>query len=1406
MSGNKMETTSLPRKFPGWMSEQSKNCATEEKKACSQKSVLEDDLPFLEFTGSIVYSYEASDCSFLSEDISMRLSDGDVIGFDMEWPPTYKQGKLCRVAVIQLCVSESKCYLFHISSMSVFPQGLKMLLENKSIKKAGVGIEGDQWKLLRDFDIKLESFVELTDVANEQLKCAETWSLNGLVKHVLGKQLLKDKSIRCSNWSNFPLTDDQKLYAATDAYAGLIIYQKLKKLGDGVQVFALNKAEESLPIGMKNQLNSMSEEMKDLAKHFPVTCRNLETLQRVPIILKNISENLCSLRKVLFAPTNTETELKQGSSLNLLSSEDSAAVGEQENQTGEQRTFPKIKEEAWDPELDSLVKHEEVDVFRKKVKQEEAWFEDDGDDSLLKEDMGRACLTSAISEHELQTLGQQAEEKNCTGVSHQSFEHLSPNDDENDSSYIIESDEDLEMEMLKSLENLNSDAVEPTHSKWLEMESNASLPPEEGGGDGGEASEEEQEEEDYLLPEPNAKQINCLKTYFGHCSFKPVQWKVIHSVLEERRDNVVVMATGYGKSLCFQYPPVYEGKIGIVISPLISLMEDQVLQLQMSNIPACLLGSAQSKNIIGDIKLGKYRIIYITPEFCSGNLDLLQQLESNIGITLIAVDEAHCISEWGHDFRSSFRMLGSLKKALPLVPVIALSATASSSIREDIIRCLNLKSPQVTCTGFDRPNLYLEVGRKTGNILQDLKPFLVRKASSAWEFEGPTIIYCPSRKMTEQVTAELGKLNLACRAYHAGMKISERKDVHHSFLRDEIQCVVATIAFGMGINKADIRKVIHYGAPKEMESYYQEIGRAGRDGLQSSCHVLWAPADFNLTRHHFIEIHNEKFRSYKLKMIIKMEKYLHSSQCRRQIILSHFEDKRLQKASLDIMGTEKCCDNCRPRLTHCSSTNNSEDTSQDLGPHAFQLLSAVDILLEKFGIGMAILFLRGSNSQRLPDKYRGHRLFGTGKEQAESWWKSLFHHLLAEGFLVEVPTQNKFVKTCSLTKQGRKWLREAELQSSPSLILQVNEEMCPRSGLLPSSNPVWSETKQHSFSQKPIGLTSEQSNLERMYSYKGPEKISSGSDSPKKSVLMQLPGTSYSSPEPVISSQEVDTRTVLYAKLVEARQKHANKMDVPPAILATNKILLDMAKMRPTTVENVKQIDGVSEGKATLLGPLLEIIKDFCQVNSVQTDIFSSTKPQEEQKESQEMGDKECSLSQSVAVTYSLFQEKKMSLHSIAENRLLPLTAVGMHLAQAVKAGYPLDMERAGLTPEVQKIITDVIRNPPINSDLYKVKLIRMLVPENIDTYLIHMVTEILESGSDSKRQPSCDPNRKRCFFSSEESPGSSKKSKEAVTETKTPSDMSKRKLPQWFAKGSVPSADIGSSSMAKTKKKGLFS
>uniref|UniRef100_A0A8D2KV49 ATP-dependent DNA helicase n=1 Tax=Varanus komodoensis TaxID=61221 RepID=A0A8D2KV49_VARKO len=929
------------------------------------RSVLEDSLPFLEFQGSVIYSYNASDCSLLSEDIVTTLPYGTVLGFDIEWAPRYAKGKEGKVALIQLCESEKKCYLFHISSMSSFPVGLKRLLEDNHIKKAGVGIEGDKWKLLRDFDIRLEELVELTDLANEKLKCKEIWSLNNLMKHLFHKQLLKDKLVRCGNWEQFPLTEEQKLYAATDAYVCANNFYIFSKLYQAKKIAKLVLAQLGLP------------------------CLNLIRLQLVHAASLLLSSNIPQF--------NTEY----------------------------------------------------------------------------------SCL-----------------------------------------------------------------------------------------------------------PRPNAKQIACLKMYFGHSSFKKVQWKVISSVLQDRRDNLVVMATGYGKSLCFQFPPVYTGGTAIVISPLISLMEDQVLQLE-----------------------GHYRVVYVTPEFCSGNLLWLQELDQTIGITLIAVDEAHCISEWGHDFRNSFRSLGLLKRTLPKVPFVALTATASPSIRKDIVDCLNLKSPEVTCTSFDRPNLYLEVGRKSGNIIQDLQQFLIKKDTSAYAFDGPTIIYCPSRKTTELVASELKKLKIVCKTYHAGMGIKARRDVQHRFMRDEIQCIVATVAFGMGINKPDIRTVIHYGAPKEMESYYQEIGRAGRDGLPASCYVLWTPADLSLNRILLNEIHDDRFRLYKLKMMAKIEKYLSLKSCRRKVILSHFEDKQLRKSSSGIMGTEKCCDNCRFRKIHCTPVVDTEDSFEDFGQQAYKLMSAVCALNERFGMSVPVLFLRGSYSQRLPDKYRTHALFGTGKDWPEHSWKALGRRLVLEGFLKEVSGQNKFSTVCQLAQKGKDWLCKARKESGQKLLLQSDEELCLR------KSPV----------RYPTNLT------------------------------------------------------LLYGKLVTARQKLANKKDVPPAVLATNKVLVDMTMIRPTTVANLKKVDGVSEAKSTILAPLLITIKEFCQENNLQTSVSR------EQPDTVLQKDEKCStLTESERITYTLFQEKNMSLVSFLNPQLCFQPAVGTHLSQALKVDYPVDLEQVGLTPVIR--------------------------------------------------------------------------------------------------------------------------
>jgi ATP-dependent DNA helicase RecQ len=401
---------------------------------------------------------------------------------------------------------------------------------------------------------------------------------------------------------------------------------------------------------------------------------------------------------------------------------------------------------------------------------------------------------------------------------------------------------------------------------------------------------------------------NTLKRYFGHEEFRPLQQEIIERVLAGK-DCLVLMPTGGGKSLCFQLPALMLEGIVIVISPLISLMKDQVDALNKKGISAELINSTLSQveivNVMKKVQAGQVKILYIAPERLpvSGFENFLH----NLIISLIAIDEAHCISEWGHDFRPDYRNLKFLRNKFPGVPIIALTATATSKVREDIVKQLSLEEPQIFISSFNRPNLSYEVLPKQDSVRLILTLLKSYKDKSV-------IIYCFSRNDTENLVIELNRHGYKSAPYHAGLNSETRKDNQDKFIKNEIQIIVATIAFGMGIDKPDVRLVIHHSLPKSIEGYYQETGRAGRDGLPSRCVLLFSYAD-KFKQDYFIKgIRDEAEQKNAQENLSQVVRYGSLYTCRRKFLLRYFNedytqfncgncDKCVKQAPLDMSST-----------------------------------------------------------------------------------------------------------------------------------------------------------------------------------------------------------------------------------------------------------------------------------------------------------------------------------------------------------------------------------------------------------------------------------------------------------------------------------------------------------------------
>ena len=491
-----------------------------------------------------------------------------------------------------------------------------------------------------------------------------------------------------------------------------------------------------------------------------------------------------------------------------------------------------------------------------------------------------------------------------------------------------------------------------------------------------------------------------LKKHFGYDNFLPLQEEIIACVLKQR-DALVIMPTGGGKSLCYQLPALQFDGLTLVISPLIALMKDQVDALKSNGIAAAFINStqpyAEMSRIRAQAQQGDLSILYIAPERLA--LPGFQNFLETLKVSLIAVDEAHCISEWGHDFRPDYRTLGDLRCSLPHVPFIALTATATGRVRRDIITQLDLDEPQIFIASFDRANLNYTV-RPKRNTFGALLDLLEKNRGES------TIIYCFSRKDTELVAANLSDEGFDALPYHAGLNAEVRSETQEKFIHDEVSIIVATIAFGMGIDKSDIRLIVHYDLPKSIEGYYQETGRAGRDGLPSDCVLFYSYGD-KIKQDFFIDqIEDETARQNAQEKLAQIIAFCDSQACRRKYLLGYFGQN---------WDSENCggCDICLA----------SKETF-DATIIAQKVLSAIIRTGERFGIGHITQILRGANTRRIREL--GHdklSVYGIVNDFSDDDLKEITALLIAKSFLLK---KGREYPTLGITETGRNFLKNRE--------------------------------------------------------------------------------------------------------------------------------------------------------------------------------------------------------------------------------------------------------------------------------------------------------------------------------------------------------------------------------------------
>jgi ATP-dependent DNA helicase RecQ len=491
-----------------------------------------------------------------------------------------------------------------------------------------------------------------------------------------------------------------------------------------------------------------------------------------------------------------------------------------------------------------------------------------------------------------------------------------------------------------------------------------------------------------------------LKTIFGYGAFRPHQEEIVTGLIRGE-DAFVLMPTGGGKSLCYQVPALHREGTALVVSPLISLMKDQVDSLTANGVAAAFynstLGERESRRVLAELHAGRLKLLYVAPERLMTD-SFIERLRG-LTVSLFAIDEAHCVSQWGHDFRPEYVQLGRLRTLFPDVPMIALTATADSQTRSDILRQLGLGSAACYVAGFDRPNIRYTVAEK-------VKPFAQLRAFLRERGQGdPGIVYALSRKRVESVAKRLVEAGFKAATYHAGLSDRERRRVQEAFQRDDLQIVVATVAFGMGIDKPNVRFVAHYDLPRNVESYYQETGRAGRDGLAAEAFLLFGYGDVAVARALIEGGENQEQNRIELHKLNAMIGFAEAQSCRRRVLLGYFGERLADD-----------CGNCDICLVPPERFDATDE--------ARKALSCVYRVGQRFGAGHVIDVLRGSNSERI--RKLGHdRLstYGIGRDLSQDAWGSLLRQLVHLGYLEQDLASYSVLR---LTEASRPLLRGEE--------------------------------------------------------------------------------------------------------------------------------------------------------------------------------------------------------------------------------------------------------------------------------------------------------------------------------------------------------------------------------------------